>query len=646
MNSKVFFNRAPLPQNDYAPLPLTAIKPEGWLLRQLRTQAEGLSGHLYEFWKDVGDDCAWLGGDGDPWERAPYYLDGLVPLAYLLGDERLIARAGKYIEWMLASQREDGFFGPENNPDWWPRMVALKALIQYYSATTDERVPRFMLKYFAYQYKNLDSQPMIEWAVARGGENIMCAMWLYNLTGAPFLMQLCKKLEAQTLDWGRFFNTFPFTRSMARHIPWKEMQEGRAGESELKGVDRPYMRTQYHYSHVVNVAMGLKTPALEHLMHGGAKEREAFYEGWQKLMKHHGVAMGMFTGDEHLSGNRPTQGTELCAVVETMFSLETLIWALGDLSLGDRLEKLAFNALPATISPDMKTHQYLQQVNQVRATNEVRPWYNNEPDSNTFGLEPNFGCCTANMHQGWPKYVESLWMATRDEGLAAVSYAPCTVRFRAGGQPVRLTVKTDYPFGESAVIAVSVKEPCRFPIYLRVPGWCEGFRAVCAGEQAEVKDGVARMERVWTSGDTIEVSLPMTARTSDWFHQSRAVEYGPLLMALPIEEEWRPMREQPLCPDFEIWPRSEWNWALAGDGDVSARRAERTGEEPGFTGKAPLRLSVRAVRAPEWDMDGASCANPPIGMRCAAGDVQEIELTPYGTSRLHVAQFPVAAIDE
>ena len=71
MNSKVFFNRDPLPQNDYAPLPLTAIKPEGWLLRQLRTQAEGLSGHLYEFWKDVGDDCAWLGGDGDPWERAP-----------------------------------------------------------------------------------------------------------------------------------------------------------------------------------------------------------------------------------------------------------------------------------------------------------------------------------------------------------------------------------------------------------------------------------------------------------------------------------------------------------------------------------------------------------------------------------------------
>ena len=309
MNSKVFFNRAPLPPSDYAPLPLTAVKPEGWLLEQLRTQAKGITGTLYKFWPDVSDECAWLGGKGDAWERAPYYLDGLVPLAYLLGDEELIARAGKYIEWMLASQREDGFFGPKSNDDWWPRMVALKALIQYYTATTDERVPKFMLKYFAYEYKKLDEQPMIEWAVARGGDNMLCAIWLYNLTGAKFLLELCKKISAQTLDWGRFFNTFPFTRSMARHIPWAEMEAGRAKEAELSGADRPYTRTQYHYSHVVNVGMGLKAPAMNYLVSGSSKDREAFYEGWQKLMRYHGVAMGMFTGDEHLAGNSlSTQG--------------------------------------------------------------------------------------------------------------------------------------------------------------------------------------------------------------------------------------------------------------------------------------------------------------------------------------------------
>ena len=641
MNSKVFFNRAPLPPSDYAPLPLTAVKPEGWLLEQLRTQAKGITGTLYKFWPDVSDECAWLGGKGDAWERAPYYLDGLVPLAYLLGDEELIARAGKYIEWMLASQREDGFFGPKNNDDWWPRMVALKALIQYYTATTDERVPKFMLKYFAYEYKKLDEQPMIEWAVARGGDNMLCAIWLYNLTGAKFLLELCKKISAQTLDWGRFFNTFPFTRSMARHIPWAEMEAGRAKEAELSGADRPYTRTQYHYSHVVNVGMGLKAPAMNYLVSGSSKDREAFYDGWQKLMRYHGVAMGMFTGDEHLAGNSPTQGTELCAVVETMFSLETLVWALGDLSMGDKLEKLAFNALPATVKADMTSHQYLQQVNQVRASDEPRRWYNNANNSNTFGLEPNFGCCTANMHQGWPKYAANLWMATRDDGLAALSYAPCTVRFRAGGQPVRLRVKTEYPFEDAVRIEVSVKASCRFPIYLRVPAWCNEFKAVCAGETASVKDGVAKFEREWHTGDVIEISLPMTARATEWFHQSRAVEYGPLLMALPIAEEWRVTKGRRYVSDYEVWPESEWNWALVDGGDLSARHIEKCGEA-GFTGEAPVKLKVSAVRAPEWGMDGASCANPPIGMKYSKGAEQEIELVPYGIAKLHVAQFPVA----
>lgn len=644
MNNKVFFNRAPLPKNSYAPLPLTAIRPEGWLKAQLEAQARGLSGHLHEIWPDVSDECAWLGGKGDAWERAPYYLDGLTPLAYLTGDERLIALARRYIDWMIASQREDGFFGPAGDDDWWPRMVALKALIQYYTATTDERVPRFMLKYFAYQYKNLDSRPLREWAAARGAENILCAMWLYNLTGAPFLLNLMRKLDAQTLNWSQFFSTFPFTRSMARHIPWSEMQPAREAESALEGANRPFMRTQYHLSHVVNVAMGLKAPALEFLLHGGEKDRGAFYEGWQKLMKYHGVATGMFTGDEHLSGNRPTQGTELCAVVEAMFSLEALIWALDDLTLGDRLEKLAFNALPATISPDMKTHQYLQQVNQVRATNEPRPWYNNASDSNTFGLEPNFGCCTANMHQGWPKFAESLWMATRDGGLAAVSYAPCTVRFWAGGQPVRLSVVTEYPFGEGARIEVSTKEPCEFPIYLRVPGWCAHFEASVNGERATPVGGMVKLARTWRTGDAIELKLPMSPRASSWFHQSRAIEYGPLLMALALEEEWTVLKPRQFSDDYEIWPRSEWNWALVDDGGLEALKAERTGEQAGFTGRPPLKLSVKAARVPDWGMDGASCANPPISPECAAADVRDIELTPYGASRLHIAQFPVARV--
>ncbi len=86
-------------------------------------------------WPDVGANSGWLGGSGESWERGPYFLDGLVPLAYLLDDTRLKVKAQKYIEWTLASQTAEGMFGPSSNDDWWPRMVMLKVLTQYQEVT-------------------------------------------------------------------------------------------------------------------------------------------------------------------------------------------------------------------------------------------------------------------------------------------------------------------------------------------------------------------------------------------------------------------------------------------------------------------------------------------------------------------------------
>ena len=163
----------PLPQNPspYQPaafraLPTGAVIPRGWLLKQLEVQASGISGHLDEYWPDVGSETGWLGGPGDDWERAPYYCDGLVPLAALLEaagshhGPRLSAKAHRYIDWMLSSRRSNGYFGP-TSPDWWPRMVALKVLMSYYETTLvrgspDSRVIELMTAYFHYMHAMLE----------------------------------------------------------------------------------------------------------------------------------------------------------------------------------------------------------------------------------------------------------------------------------------------------------------------------------------------------------------------------------------------------------------------------------------------------------------------------------------------------------
>ena len=128
-------NRSPLAPSEFSLLPLGSIVPTGWLRAQLQIQADGLGGHLDEVWPDVGPNSGWLGGNGESWERGPYFVDGLIPLAYALNSQRLKEKAQKFIEWTLKSQRADGMFGPRDQDDWWPRMVMLKALTLYQGQT-------------------------------------------------------------------------------------------------------------------------------------------------------------------------------------------------------------------------------------------------------------------------------------------------------------------------------------------------------------------------------------------------------------------------------------------------------------------------------------------------------------------------------
>src|SRR4029079_1310385 len=113
----------------------------------------------------------------------------------------------------------------------------------------------------------------------------------------------------------------------------------------------------------VNNAMAIKASGVWSRQSGAAADPAASLRAIVVLDQYHGQATGVFTGDEHLAGLSPSQGTELCAVVEYLFSLEHLIAILGEPALGDRLERIAYNALPATFSPDMWSHQYDQQAN-------------------------------------------------------------------------------------------------------------------------------------------------------------------------------------------------------------------------------------------------------------------------------------------
>ncbi len=620
-------NRAPLQPNAFQLLPLTTVKPKGWLLDQLRIQASGLSGHVDEFWPDLGKESGWLGGTGESWERGPYFLDGLVPLAYLTGDVRLIAKVKRWMDWTLDHQQPDGWLGPlkvdpKHPQDWWPNYVMLKALTQYQEATGDARVIPVMEKYFAYQAKHLSERPLKEWAVFRWHDEVLTILWLYNRNGDAALLDLARKVHAQGHDWEAQFADFKY-------------------HGKVTGKDANLA------THGVNNAMAMKAAAVWWSITGEKKSRDAAGQMLKVLDQYHGQPSGIFGSDEHYAGSDPSQGTELCTVVEAMFSLEVNMSILGDASFGDRLEKIAYNALPGTFTADMWAHQYDQQANQVSCSLANRRWSTNGPQSNIFGLEPNFGCCTANMHQGWPKLAANLWMATPDEGLAAIAYGPSTVTTAvAGGTTVTIDEQTGYPFRESIVLTVRPARNVRFPLMLRVPAWANSATISVNGKTEEgVEAGrFARIDREWKAGDRVEIGLPMPLRVSSWVNNSVAIERGPLVYSLKIGESWHKLKETGPSKDWEVFPTTPWNYALVLDKNNPAKfidvKERPIGKQPFSVEGAPIELLVKARRLPSWQIVDDSAGPLPVSPVKTKEPETPVTLIPYGSAKLRVTVFP------
>ncbi len=621
-------NRAPLQPNRYVPLPLGSITPSGWLREQLVGWASGMTGQLDEIWPDVGPDNGWLGGGGDVWERGPYWLDGLVPLAWALGDERLMEKASPWIEATLRSRHPSGFFGPEADreqrgsgraapgADWWPRMVMLKVLQAHHEATGDQRVLELMSGYFQFQARELPAKPLGHytfWGQRRGGENLASLFWLYNRTGEPWLLDLAELVFRQTEDWTQRFTV--------DHGIW----------------------------HVVNTAMGIKQPAIWYQQSGDDRYLDAVEAGIGYLMTRHGQVEGIWSGDEMLHGTDPTQGVETCAVVEYMFSLESLLPITGSVRHADRLERVAFNALPAALSPRFAGRHYYQMPNQIACTREYHNFSTRHGDDNLVGLENGYGCCTANLHQGWPKLVAHLWMATPEDGLAALVYAPCEVTARvADGTDIRFEEETDYPFEETVRLRYRGPSRVSFPLHLRIPAWAEGTSVLLNGRPFGQPDAgtLAQLDREWNDGDQVDLHLPMKIRVSRWHERSAAIERGPLVFALRRRERWTKVNGYEPYADYEIRTDESWNFGLV---DEDLENPNESFEllrgplmdQPWSAEAAPLKLVARARRIPEWQRYGGITGPLPWSPIQSTWSDEEVTLVPYGCTKIRVSEFPV-----
>ncbi|HBB92006.1 MAG: hypothetical protein A2X22_10700 [Bacteroidetes bacterium GWF2_49_14] len=627
-------NKAPLLNTPYIKLPVGTVKPQGWLLKQLELQADGYFGHLEEISQFlIKENNSWLSADGSGdhgWEEVPYWLKGYSNLAKILDREEMLDESKIWIEAVIKSQKEDGWFGPDKGrtgaatdltgrDDLWPNMVMLYILQDYYSWSKDERVINLMTRYFNYLKTIPDEKFLIGyWPANRGGNLLYSVYWLYNSTGDVALLELAQKVHRKSVNW-------------TDSIPdW----------------------------HNVNMAQSFGEPTTFYMQSKDPRHLVASGRNYNEIRRLYGqVPGGMYGADENCRPgySDPRQAIETCGMVEMMNSTELLYLITGDGTWAEICEDVAFNSYPAALPADMKALRYLTSPNQVQSdkTSKSPGIQNGGP---MFLMSPYLHrCCQHNQGQGWPYYAENLWLATSDNGLAAAFYADNEIRAKVGkGTDVTITEKTHYPFDEKIVLTINPSRAVSFPLYLRIPAWCKNPLLQINGTDYPVDGhlGQIRIEKSWRAGDVVTLSLPMAVNLRTWVanKNSVSVDYGPLTFSLKIAENWVREGGSDRWHSWEIYPASAWNFGLDPDPSNPSKSFEVVKKEypashmPWTPESVPVEIRTQGRRIPSWGMDETSLVQLlPQSPVLSTETPEPLVLIPMGAARLRISSFPVVS---
>lgn len=628
----------------FLPLAPGAIEPAGWLRDWAQAARNGITGHLDEWhptfadgWKGIPIKAPGAAGDGTGWpiEQSAYWLDGALRLGLVLHDEALIAKIRARLDPVVEGVNKAPFgtsfihWKQDAKPrgfDSWAHSQMGRALVALYQGTGDPRVLAALVKVYA------------DYPVPMGHLNFSDVTGLCNLDAM---------LETYSYSGDqRIFERA--LQAIAQPALAPDIQAWREG--------------RLTHSHMVITYENLRLPALVYPWSGDLHLLQATARAFQWLDEQHMLPYGVASGEEYASGIGAFRKTETCDVTAMLLSASWMYRIEGKGDWGDRMERAFFNAGAGPVARDFQTMCYYQSPNRLRS-DSLPCEQPHSPGKEGVRFHPlgcsNVLCCVGALNRIIPNYIIHQWMATRDNGLAATLYGPCTVSTLAGaGVPVKMRTVTDYPFAETIRLEVEPAREVTFPLYLRIPGWCRDARITVNGSKLEAQpdsQGFAKITRAWVKGDVVELRFPMEPKVvrgceTEFPSENRkyfsfeppavfqprrlpyaSVLYGPLLFSLPIPD---------VNPNT---PASDAKWQYALDTDAAARDAGITVERKAMPAHwdwpldAPIALKAPAVAFDWQPTDAQALPDKPV-----AGTASEtVRLVPYGCTKFRVSMFPV-----
>lgn len=619
-------------------LPLGAVKPSGYLKTQMLLQAKNLTGNM-ELYDEFGSNSGWLGGSGESWERGPYYVRGLVALAYALNDNGFIKRAAKWIDYAVDNQKDNGDFGSSeilkkeiyfksrhtNTEQWWARMPMLMAIRDYYEAelnlgNEDKRILPFFDKYFRFQKKYIKLFPLSSWAKYRGADNIEIVLWYRDKClekgmcsdEVKWLAELAKTLLRQSFDWAESFE-----KTNTRE-------------------------------HVVNTTQGFKYPFYKYLLTGDKRYLESLKKGLERIGADHGRIDNLPNADEGAKDNQATNGTETCAVVEGMLSFELGGEITGESYLYDLLESYAYNNLPNCFDYEISAYNYFQLENSVLMSHGQHGFCNDHGDSNALGIS-GFECCFSNMHMGYPKFVQNMWV-TEGDSLVLAAYGANEMETQINGKRIAFEEVTDYPYRDTVKL-VYKGEKANLKLKLRIPSWSQETHIYVNGEEKRLNvcGSYALIDREFNPLDVIEIVFRSEIKVRDFHLNTMYVKKGAVIYCMPVAEDWRQITDfdyrgikydgKESTKNWEIYPKEPWNFTFRKNTEMKYEENDKYSSPlPASPQNIPCKISLKMEQAKNWNL----CGNKAATIAAAKTDGKEYEkyLIPTAFTRLKISVFP------
>lgn len=644
----------------FLPLPPGTIEPAGWLLDWCLAARDGFTGHMDEYddefkraWapdhKMTGEGLFWYKGAW-PYEGGGYWFDGLVRLGYALHDKALIQQAHRRLYAVADHMNTNGllflWWLDRNNPN---DRKAVEAALEGWPLWACGLLGRAMTAFYA----------------GSGDKHILAA--LEKAYGAD--PDCLRRITGNMSNPWPAFDTYTWTgnRGIADALDAMFRTEGRLLPNLNRYRKAPDLTpgATVDNAHVVEFIESTTPWAVAYLWTGDSRYLQAAV-GWHDLLER--VAMqpyGVPVSDEWYGPTGAFRGSETCDVAGYIWSQICLLLVTGEGRMADRLERAFFNAGPATVSRDFKSHVYFQSPNRFA---NLSPDFPHGPRAGGGSYQRKHGplCCTAALNRIVPWFVTHMWMATYDNGLAAACYGPCKVSAMAADHvPVDIVCNTDYPFSDTIDVSVQPSREAVFPLDFHIPGWCLAPTLSVNGSDIAVErnpKGFARINRSWKPGDIVRLRLPMTASV----HRGRdaasgppytgahtvtrvaipeesslrgvpyaSVTYGPLLFALPI-----PDTTDANTPD----PFARWQFAL--DVQEPGLRVERAAMPPRWDWplNAPVKLWANLAEI-LWNPDPNSPQLPFLPV-ARSKPAEPVLLIPYGCTKFRISMFPMTAEPE